>query len=105
MAVVAHVGDVGLVIKGTVKDENGAVVSIAAATTKNILLMSPAGAVSTKAGVFPAGETGVEGNLQYATVAGDLSVRGTWRAEIHIITPTREYHSSIHDFEVEDYLA
>lgn len=103
--VLAHVGDVGLVLKGTVKDENDTVVDISGAITKQIKIQNPSGTTTAKDGAFPAGETGVEGNLQYVTVAGDLSVRGDWRAQIYVVTASRTFHTSIHDFEVEAILA
>jgi len=107
MAVVAHVGDVGLIIRVTLKDEAGTAVNVSAATTKQIKLATPSGTVSAKTAAWGSigAMDGSDGIIEYATIAGDLTIRGTWRAQAYIITPTRTFHSSIHDFEVEDYLA
>jgi hypothetical protein len=103
MAVNPRVGDIGVVLTATVKDENGVVVDLSTATTKQIKLATPAGVTTAKTASYgtPPGTNGV---LTYTTIAGDLSVRGNWRAQPYVVTPTRTFHASIHDLEVEDNL-
>jgi len=103
MSVPAHVGDVGLILRATIKDENNAVVDVSTAITKQIKVCTPAGVTTAKTAAFLT--TGVDGVIQYATVAGDISIRGRWRAEAYIVTAARSFHTSIHDFDVEDILA
>jgi hypothetical protein len=98
----AHVGDVGLVFKATVKDENEAVVDISSATTLQIKLGDPFGTMTAKTASLYS--DGTDGILKYATVAGDLAYAGRWMAQGYVVTPTRTFHTSKKIFEVEGNL-
>lgn len=95
-----HEGDIGTTLKAIMR--NGAsIVDISSATTKNIKLKKPSGAVITKAGSFTT--DGTDGQLEYVTISGDLdesSLTIQWEIQAHIITPTGEWHSSKEKFSV-----
>ena len=92
-----HKGDVGTILRVTVTDD-GAAVDISAATTKQLLLKSPAGAVLTKTAVFT--NTGTDGKLQYTTIAGDLSSTGDWQIQASCVFSASQFLSSIGTFTV-----
>lgn len=92
-----HIGDIGSVIRITVKDA-GVAVDISSASTKQILLEKPDGTILTKTAQFLT--TGADGVIQYTTIAGDLDVAGIWRAQAYIVSATWSGHSSPYQFTV-----
>lgn len=81
MSVGIHKDDVGTVMELTVVDEDGAIIPIDAALTKQIKLRKPPASgnppiILTKAGVFVT--DGTDGKMQYTTVAGDINFDGPW---------------------------
>ena len=97
------VGDIGTVFEITVKDD-GTVVDISGATTtKNILMLDPAGTLNTKTGEFTT--NGTDGKVDYTTVSGDLDMSGTWRIQAYLKGASYDLHTSIGTFEVKDILA
>jgi hypothetical protein len=83
MATEVHVGDIGTIIRLTIKDQDKAVIDLSSATTKQIILGLPAGTSSTKTAVFFS--DGTDGVIQYVTVSGDLSVSGPWKVQGRIV--------------------
>lgn len=77
-----HVGDYGTVLRLTLT-ENGAVVDISGATTKQIKLRTPDDRILTKPAVFTAG--GTDGAFQYTLQAGDLNTPGQWRWQGYLV--------------------
>ena len=92
-----HKGDIGTTLKTTVKNAS-VVVDISAATTKNILLGKPDGTSLTKSGSFTT--DGTDGDLEYATISGDLDQIGCWKLQAHIVTSSGEWKSDLSIFEV-----
>jgi len=90
-----HAGDVGVVLRFRVVDQDGTVLDISTATTKNVLLKPPAAATKTFAGAFTS--DGTDGLLEYTTTNGeDLDEAGTWQRQVHIVLPgVGEYRSSV----------
>ena len=74
-----HVGDIGTIIRLTIVDEDGDAVDVSGATTKQIVIGKPDGTVLTKAASFT--DDGADGQIEYATVEGDLDIPGQWRAQ------------------------
>ena len=103
MSADVHVGDYGTVFIITIKDETGAVVDISSATTKTIFFTKPNGQTLTKTAVFTT--SGLDGKIQYTTVAGDIDIEGTWKIQAQITTPGGEWSSDVTTFDVEYNLA
>jgi hypothetical protein len=98
----AHVGDVGLILKPTVKDETDTIVSIATATVLTIKLEDPFGVVTSKtASLFTDGTDGI---LKYATLAADLHTAGRWVAQGYVEMTGRKFHTAQKVFTVEGNL-
>lgn len=79
-----QLGAIGLVIHGTIKEDDVAV-DVSTVTTKQIILRKPNGTVLTKTAAFTA--SGSNGQIQYVTVAGDLDVTGRWEAQAYVVFP------------------
>jgi hypothetical protein len=81
MSINIHKGDVGTVLELTVVDEAGDVIPIDAALTKQIKLRKPPASgnppiILTKAATFVT--DGLDGKMQYTTIAGDMGFDGPW---------------------------
>lgn len=95
-----HVGDVGTLLVVTVQDENGAVVDISTASTKQILLKKPdKTTLLTKAASFAT--DGKDGVLNYTTIAGDVDQAGDWQIQAKVILPTGTWFSTVSTFQVD----
>lgn len=98
-----HDNDIGTVITLTVRD-GGTVVDVSSATvTKNILLRSPTGTLSTNGASFTT--NGTDGKIKYTTVTGDLDVVGTWDVQAHVVITAGTFRSDIKKFEVHRNLS
>lgn len=97
-----HKNDVGTELVVAFVDEEGDVIDISAATTKQILLRKPNSAAVALPGVFDT--DGSDGLLKYVTtkVLGvyDLDRAGTWSIQGYAIVGTNEYHTAKNTFEV-----
>jgi hypothetical protein len=65
--------------------ENDAPMDISAATTHTFVVRKPSGATATWLATFMT--DGVNGKLQYITVAGDLNERGRYRLQAQLVIP------------------
>lgn len=92
-----HVGDIGTVLRRTVQD-NGDVVDISGATTKQILLKGPSGALKTKTASFTT--DGTDGQLQWTTILNDLDEAGQWGLQVKVVLPSGTWSSDIEWFTV-----
>lgn len=77
-----HVGDVGTVIRVTVKDQDGAIYDVSGASVKEIILQKPDETAIKKDADFVT--DGKDGLLKYEVVSGDLDMAGIWRVQAHI---------------------
>jgi hypothetical protein len=93
------VGDVGITIRFTVK-ENGVVQDISAATT-DLTFTKPNGVEVVKTGVDFVTD-GTDGLVKYVTEAGFLDCAGVWRVIGFTDHGTHEYYSEIAEFNVQD---
>jgi len=93
-----HVGDTNFIFVVTVTEDCVAI-DISAATSKIITLLKPSGASLEKTASFTS--DGVDGKIQYATVAGDIDEVGLWRIQAVVELGSGSlYHSTIKSFKV-----
>ncbi len=97
-----HVGDVGTILRITVKDENDAVVDISAAVgagAKQLYFEKP----ETNSTVIKDAEfdsDGTDGKLKYTVVVDDLDEQGTWKIQAKIDLGGGSWRSDVGTFEV-----
>jgi hypothetical protein len=77
-----HANDFGWVGKLRVV-QDGAAVDISTYTTRQFILRSPVGAISTKTAIFDT--DGADGVLKYTFVDGDIPRAGNWSVQARII--------------------
>jgi len=94
-----HVGDTGTKLRRTVKD-GGLPVDLTGATVTDFLATTPKG-VAKKWTASILTPPGLDGILQYVTLAGDLSEDGEWQLQVHLTLPTGDWHSAREVFKVE----
>lgn len=93
-----HEGDIGTVFRGTITDQDAAIVDVSGATTQEMIFEKPDGSFITKTTVFMT--NGTDGIIQYTTIAADLDLFGPWRVQTHVILPSGEWKSDIQSFTV-----
>ena len=79
-----HNGDIGTVFEFTITDQDGVVVDISSATTKQIFIKSPYGRTQTKTASFT--NSGSDGKIKYTTVSGDINAIGDWILQAYVVT-------------------
>lgn len=92
-----HVGDVGTQLVVTIKDGTNDV-DISSATAKYLTLKKPDGTSLQKDTTFVT--DGTDGQMQYTTVSGDLSVCGTWKMQGKVEITTGDFNTDIISFKV-----
>ena len=92
-----YLNDVGTRFEVTTKDD-GIVVDISGATTKQILFKKPSGSLLTKNGDFTT--DGTDGKLEYSVITDDLNEVGVWKIQTKIILGGGVWSSEIEMFEV-----
>lgn len=97
-----RVGDIGTPFRATVKDQAGVVVDISAASVKQLYFKKPDDTVSTQTAAFVT--TGVDGQMQFVSVAGFLDQEGNWECQGHVTLPGGEWKTDIHTFTVHPNL-
>jgi hypothetical protein len=80
--------------------ENGAVMDVSAASTKQFVFRKTDLTIVVKDAAFIT--DGKDGKLRYTTLAGDLDQKGVWRLQIHLTFPTGQWHSNIQKFTVHE---
>ena len=73
---------IGVSIELTLKNVNDVVVDISSATVKRIDFRTPNSVLLQKTAAFVT--DGVNGKIQYVTIAGDLDIGGTWLMQAYI---------------------
>lgn len=96
-----HVGDIGTVLRATVKDGSNAV-DISGATTKQIILRRPDGTTLEKNADFTS--DGTDGRMEYSTVSGDLNQAGSWMLQGYVVLPVGSWKSDTKIFRVYENL-
>jgi len=92
-----HVNDIGTVFAVTLKDLN-TIVDVSTAILMTIIFKKPNGTVQVNNAVFTT--NGVDGGIEYVSVANDLDIAGTWELQAHIQLPQGEWKSDIGTFDV-----
>ncbi len=92
-----HLNDIGTVFEVTVQDD-GVIVDISGATTKEIIFKKSRGEVVTKSAAFTT--DGVDGKMRYVAVAGDLDERGQWELQAHVVLVAGDWRSDVDVFTV-----
>ena len=96
-------GNIGTTFRATIKDQDNAVVDVSLATTKEIIFKKPGGSIITRPTAFTT--TGVDGKIEYKTVAADINEEGTWEWQPHVILGAgNEWYSDPLEFVVKDKL-
>lgn len=93
-----HLNDIGTVFEATFQDQDGSVLDISGATTKQLIFVAPDGTKDTQSGSFT--NTGADGKLQYTTVSGDIDQVGTWKWQGYIVLSSGTWYSDIKTFSV-----
>lgn len=98
--------DIGVAFRLTIKDQDGTAVDISGATTKSIYFTKPDKTVDTQTATFPSGGSGTNGEMEYATISGDLDTTGTWKWQGYVVmSDGSAYRTDIEEFLVLDNLA
>ena len=102
----AHVNDIGTTFRVTVYDTTSTgsltVADISTATTKQIIFRDPNGGTLTKTAVFTT--DGTDGQIEYVTIDGDLSIAGTWAIQANVVTSSSNHKTSVGKFRVFENL-
>ena len=96
-----NVGNIGIPIRVTVK-EDGSAVDISAATTKDIIMLRPRGTTVTKAAAF--NTDGIDGVLLFTSVSGDFDDPGDYTVQVKIVDGAKTWYTSLATFFVADNL-
>lgn len=90
-----RVDDLGTILELTVI-ENGHAKDISAATTLSFVIVRPDQTVITRTAEFST--TGIDGKIQYLSVAGDFSIEGLYTMQAAITLPGWSGHTSFSSF-------
>ena len=95
-------GDVGVIFRNTVKDQDDAVVDISSATTNQIKITKPDGTVFVATAVFT--DDGEDGQHQFVTTSEVLTQVGVYKITSYIIltSPAGTWHSTDRTIKVDD---
>ena len=77
-----HVDDKNTRFIITISDSDCVAINISAYTTLNIIFTKPDGTIVTKTALFVT--DGTDGQIYYATVAGDLDQSGVWKIQAYV---------------------
>lgn len=95
-----HLGDIGTVLRFTVKEQNVAL-DISAATVKTLKLRKKDKTVIERDLDFTT--DGTDGDVEYVTVDGDIvGNKGKWLAQVYLEMPGGKWHTSKVEVEVDD---
>jgi hypothetical protein len=96
-----RVGDVGTVIRVTVKDVDAtgssSILDVSGDTVK-IILGKPDGSSLERVASFVT--DGTDGLVQYVTQAGEIDMQGTWSLQVQVSNLTGSWKSSVGNFKV-----
>ena len=93
-----HKGDIGTILEFTITDQDGVVVDVSSASTKQIFLRSPYGKILTKTAAFTT--TGGDGKIKYVTISGDIDAPGEWKAQAYVVTSAGSWKTDSTTFTV-----
>lgn len=98
------VGDYGIVITITFKDEDGTLQDVSSFTTKKVFSRSPDGRkiVTSTAGFT---SDGTDGKITYSYANGDIDRDGVWKAQAELNNGTAVVYSHVFDVVVEERIS
>jgi hypothetical protein len=97
-----NANDVGTTFTATII-ENGAAINISSATIKEFLFVRPDNSQLVVPAAFVT--NGADGQLSYATKAGDINQPGGWAMQAKIVMPSGTFYSDVYTFTVGPDLA
>lgn len=97
-----RVGDINTVLEVELLENCDAVLPINSASVKTITIKRPDETTFTRDATFSV--DGTDGKIYLLSIAGDLSMAGTYYIQAYIELVAWEGHSDIGDFEVFDNL-
>jgi hypothetical protein len=97
-------GNVGTVFVFTVRDQSGAIVNLATATTLDAKFRAgPKGTTFTRTGLLTT--DGTDGKFQYVSIAGDLTpAHECWQRQGFVVLPFGEFETEVRTFAVKPNL-
>lgn len=97
-----HVGQIGVVLTGTVKDEDGNAVDISGATTKQFIFGKPPNysIKNTRDAAYVT--DGTDGKIKYTSQSGDLDEAGKWKMQGYVVKGASVLYTDIKYFQVYD---
>jgi hypothetical protein len=101
MACEIHLNDIGTAFRLTIIDCDSVAIDVSSAIgsgTKEIIFKKPDGTVVIKAAVFYT--DGIDGVLDYITIADDLNATGKWKVQAKVTLATGTWSSNIETFKV-----
>jgi len=101
MSAEIHVNDEPI-LRATIKDQDGVVVDVSAASVLQIKLKKP-GAVSVTRTATLTG-AGTDGQIQYQVIASELDTPGEWERQARVVLAAKPYSSDISRFPVRENL-
>lgn len=90
-------GDVGVAIEITILNDGG-IMAINTASTKEIVFVSPTLVRVVKTAAFVT--DGKDGRISYPTLAADFTEVGKWTMQAHIVMPGKDLRSSEETLDV-----
>ena len=95
----SKVGNIGLIIRLSIKDQDGDVVDVSSASsTKDIRIRKPDDTLLTKGASFT--NSGTDGKIQVTLASGDLSLIGDYFYEGHVVITAGTFTTDPLRFEV-----
>lgn len=91
-------GDVGVILKVTLLDENNSPINLGEATVLQFLIEKPDKTMVTGTGQLV--NDGTDGQVFYSTLAGDLNQTGTYRYQVYFEVGPLKKHSDVGKFKV-----
>jgi len=102
MACEIHLGDIGTAFRLTIVDCDGQAIDVSGASVKSIVFLKPDKTTVTRPAVLFT--DGVDGVIEYISVADDLDQLKTWKIQSVVTLPTGTWSSNIEKFKVHDNL-
>lgn len=93
-----QLNNIGTIFKVKIKDQDGEVVDVSTATTKQIIFRKPGGDPLTKTASFTT--DGTDGYIQYTSEADDLNELGIWELQTYVVVSPSEWYGLVLKFRV-----
>jgi hypothetical protein len=98
-----HIGDCPT-FRDTIKDQDGAIVDVSGASTKQMIFRKPGNVAMVKTLSFPSGGDGTDGKVEWTATTNDLDTSGDWQREDKIVIGSGTWRTVKKKFTVYDVL-